>query len=494
MKKYRCLVCEYVYDPVKGDPDNGINPGTAFEDLPDDWICPVCGVGKDQFEVMEGDTQKEVEKEEMEMFCYQCSQTARGTGCTIQGVCGKSATAARLQDNLLFAIKGISAYLYHARELGYTDPEVDAFMERGFYSTLTNVNIDVPELINLALEAGKMNIKTMRLLKTALIETYGEPTPVQVPTGTVKGRGIVVTGHNLKALEEVLKQTEGTGINVYTHSELLPAHGYPQLKKYNHLVGQLGKSWFDQRDIFSKYSVAVLGTSNCVLPPRDTYRDRMFTTGVARLTEVEHIEGYDFSPLIEKAKSLPELPEEPGDVIYSTGFGASTVLSLAPKIKELVDAGKIRRFFLVGGCDAPLAKSPYYTEFVQKLPGDTVVLTLACGKFRMNQLPLGDIEGIPRLIDIGQCNDAIVGIDIVTALSDLFGLEINELPLTIVLSWMEQKAAAILWSLLYLGIKGIYLGPIAPAWVNEDIMNFLVENYNIKPISTPQEDIKEILG
>ncbi|WP_424354228.1 hydroxylamine reductase [Methanobacterium sp. MBAC-LM] len=494
MKKYRCLVCEYVYDPEKGDPDNGIDPGTAFDDLPDDWICPVCGVGKDQFEAMEKEKEKEVKKEEQEMFCYQCSQTARGTGCTIQGVCGKSATAARLQDNLLFAIKGISAYLYHARELGYTDPEVDAFMERGFYSTLTNVNIDVPELINLALEAGKMNIKTMRLLKTALIETYGEPTPVQVSTGTKKGRGIVATGHNLKALEEVLKQTEGTGINVYTHSELLPAHGYPKLRKYKHLAGQLGKSWFDQREVFSKYTVAILGTSNCVLPPRDDYRDRMFTTGVARLTGVQHIDGYDFSSLIEKAKSLPELPEEPGDTIYSTGFGASTVLSLAPKIKELVEAGKIRRFFLVGGCDAPLAKSPYYTEFVQKLPEDTVVLTLACGKFRMNQLPLGDIEGIPRLIDIGQCNDAIVGIDIVTALSDLFGLEVNELPLTIVLSWMEQKAAAILWSLLYLGIKGIYLGPIAPAWVNEDIMNFLVENYDIKPISTPEEDIKEILG
>ncbi len=494
MKKYRCLVCEYVYDPQKGDPDSGINPGTAFEDLPDDWICPVCGVGKDQFEAMEEEPQKEVKKEEQEMFCYQCSQTARGTGCTVQGVCGKSATAARLQDNLLFAIKGISAYLYHARELGYTDPEVDAFMERGFYSTLTNVNIDIPELINLALEAGKMNIKTMRLLKTALIETYGEPTPVQVSTGTKKGHGIVVTGHNLKSLEEVLKQVEGTGINVYTHSELLPAHGYPELRKYKHLVGQLGKSWFDQREIFSKYPVAILGTSNCVLPPRDDYRDRMFTTGVARLTGVEHIDGYDYSQLIEKAKSLPELPEEPGDVIYSTGFGASTILSLAPKIKELVEVGKIRRFFLVGGCDAPLAKSPYYTEFVEKLPEDTVVLTLACGKFRMNQLPLGDIEGIPRLIDIGQCNDAIVGIDIVTALSDLFGLEVNELPLTIVLSWMEQKAAAILWSLLYLGIKGIYLGPIAPAWVNEDIMNFLVENYDIRPISTPEDDIKEILG
>jgi hydroxylamine reductase len=494
MKKYRCLVCGYVYNPEKGDPDGGIAPGTAFEDLPDDWICPVCGAGKNLFEPMEEEVKKEVKKEEMEMFCYQCSQTARGTGCTVQGVCGKSATAARLQDNLLFAIKGISAYLYHARELGYTDEEVDAFMERGFYSTLTNVNIDISELISMALEAGKMNIKTMRLLKTALIETYGEPTPVEVNTGTKKGHGIVATGHSMKALEELLKQAEGTGINVYTHSELLPAHGYPELRKYDHLVGQLGKSWFDQRQVFSKYPVAILGTSNCVLPPREDYRDRMFTSGVARLTGVQHIDGYDFSPLIEKAKALPELPDEPGEKIFTTGFGASTILSLAPKIKELVESGKIRRFFLVGGCDAPLAKSPYYTEFVEKLPEDTVVLTLACGKFRMNYLPLGDIEGIPRLIDIGQCNDAIVGIDIVTALSELFGLEINELPLTIVLSWMEQKAAAILWSLLYLGIKGIYLGPIAPAWVNKDIMDFLVENYDIRPISTPEEDIKEILG
>ena len=493
MKKYRCLVCEYIYDPQKGDPDTGISPGTSFEDLPDDWICPICGVGKDQFEPME-EEKNEAKKEEMEMFCYQCSQTARGTGCTIKGVCGKEATAARLQDNLLFAIKGISAYLYHARELGYSDPEIDAFMERGFYSTLTNVNIDIPELINLALEAGEKNIKTMQLLKTALIETYGEPTPVEVNTGTKKGHGIVATGHSMKALEELLKQTEGTGINVYTHSELLPAHGYPELRKYDHLAGQLGKSWFDQRQVFSKYPVAILGTSNCVLPPKDDYRDRMFTSGVARLAGVQHIEGYDFSPVISTANSLPELEEEPGDKMMATGFGASTILALAPKIKELVEAGKIRRFFLVGGCDAPLAKSPYYTEFVEKLPEDTVVLTLACGKFRMNQLPLGDIEGIPRLIDLGQCNDAIVGIDIVTALSDLFGLEVNDLPLTFVLSWMEQKAAAILWSLLYLGIKGIYLGPIAPAWVNEDILNFLVENYDIKMISTPEEDIKEILG
>lgn len=433
-------------------------------------------------------------KEDLDMFCYQCSQTVGGNGCTVKGVCGKGATVARLQDNLLFAIKGISAYLYHARELGYTDPDVNGFLERGFYSTLTNVNQDAGDFVKLALEAGEMNIKTMQLLKKALIETYGEPEPAEVKTGTVKGRGIVATGHSLKALYELLKQTEGTGINVYTHSELLPAHGYPEFKKFDHLAGQLGGPWFDQRTTFSKYPVAILGTSNCVLMPKEDYKERIFTSGVAQLPGVQHVDSYDFAPIIEKAKSLPELPDEPGEKVFTTGFGASTVLSLAPKIKELVEAGKIRKFFVVGGCDSPLPKTSYYREFVKNLPEDTVVLTLACGKYRYNDLQLGDIEGIPRLIDLGQCNDAIVGIDIVAALSELFGLPINELPVTFVLSWMEQKAAAILWSLLALGIKGIFLGPIMPAWVNEDILTVLVENYDIKLIGDPVEDINSILG
>ena len=432
--------------------------------------------------------------EKLDMFCYQCSQTAGETGCTVRGVCGKEPTVARLQDNLLFAIKGISAYLYHARELGYTDPEVDAFLERGFYSTLTNVNFDAAEFVNLALEAGEMNIKTMNLLKKAHIETYGEPVPTEVKVGSVKGPGIIATGHSMKALAELLKQTEGTGVNVYTHSELLPAHGYPGLHKYEHLVGQIGGPWFDQKKTFSKYSAAILGTSNCVLLPLDDYKDRIFTSGVAQLPGVQHIEDYDFSPVIEKAKSLPELEDEPRDTVLTTGFGLSTVLSLAGKIKELVEAGKIRHFFVVGGCDSPKPQAKYYTEFVEKLPQDTVVLTLACGKYRFNDMDLGDIEGVPRLIDLGQCNDAGVGIEIVAALSELFGMEINDLPLTFVLSWMEQKAAAILWSLLYLGIKDMYIGPIIPGWVNEDILNVLVENYNLTPIGNPEEDIKKMLG
>ena len=434
------------------------------------------------------------EKERLDMFCYQCSQTARGTGCTVKGVCGKEATVARLQDNLLLTTKGMAAYLYHARELGYTDTKIDAFLERAFYATFTNVNFDAEDLVQMAIEAGETNIRTMRLLKKAHNETYGEPEPTKVQTGTVKGRGIIATGHGLKALEELLKQTEGTGINVYTHSELLPAHGYPGLKKYKHLVGNLGKAWFDQKQLFSKYPVAILGTSNCVLLPREEYRDRMFTTGPARLPGVQHIAGYDYTPVIEKAKSLPELEEKPGDVILTTGFSKSVVLSLTDKIKQLVEAGKIRHFFLVGGCDSPLRKAEYYREFVQKLPQDTVILTLACGKFRFNDLNLGDIDGIPRLIDLGQCNDSIVAIEIAQALAELFSVGINELPLTLVLSWMEQKAVAILWSLLALGIKGIYLGPILPAWVNDDILKVLRENHDLRLIGNPEEDIKQILS
>ena len=434
------------------------------------------------------------DKERLDMFCYQCSQTARGTGCTVRGVCGKVPTVARLQDNLLLASKGMAAYLYHARELGYTDTEVDAFLERAFYATFTNVNFDAEELVRLAVEAGEMNVRTMRLLKRAHIETYGEPEPTEVQTGTVKGHGIIATGHGLKALEELLKQTEGTGINVYTHSELLPAHGYPGLKKYSHLAGNLGKAWFDQKKLFSRYPVAILGTSNCVLIPKEEYRDRMFTTGPARLPGVQHIAGYDYTPVIEKARSLPELDEEPGDVVLTTGFSKSGVLSLKDKIKQLVEAGKIRHFFLVGGCDSPHKKARYYREFVQLLPHDTIILTLACGKFRINDLDLGDIEGIPRLIDLGQCNDSIVAIDIAAALAEAFGVGINELPLTLVLSWMEQKAVAILWSLLALGIKGIYLGPILPAWVNDDILKVLREDYDLRLIGDPKEDIRQMLS
>ena len=432
--------------------------------------------------------------QDWKMFCYQCSQTAGGKGCTVSGVCGKKPTVSRLQDNLLFIIKGISAYLHHARELGYTDPEVEHFLADGFYATLTNVNFDPERFVQYSLEAGRMNLKVMQLLKKAHIENYGEPTPTEVETGTKKGKGIIVTGHSMKALEELLKQTEGKDINIYTHSEMLPAHGYPGLRKYKHLVGNLGRAWYDQKELFSQYPAAILGTSNCVLLPKDEYKDRMFTMGVTGLPGVKHIQGYDFSPILERLKELPELEEQPGEIKLKTGFGKSTILSLADKIKELVEKGKIKHFFLVGGCDSPTNRNNYYREFVKQLPLDTVVLTLACGKYRINDLDLGEIDGIPRLIDLGQCNDSIVVIEIAQALAELFGVGINELPLSLILMWMEQKAIAIFWTLLYLGIKNIYIGPILPAWVNEDILKVLVSGYNVKLISEPEKDLARILN
>ena len=431
--------------------------------------------------------------QDLKMFCYQCSQTAKGTGCTVNGVCGKTPLIARLQDNLIYAMKGISAYNYHANELGAHDEDVDAFLTEGLYTTLTNVNFDAQNLIDMGLKAGEANVKVMKLLKDAHIEHYGEPEPAEVKVGAQEGPGILVTGHDLKALEELLKQTEGTGVNVYTHSEMLPAHGYPELKKYESLKGELGGSWIDQKKTFSKYNVAVLGTTNCVLPPKKEYKDRFFTIGIPKLEDVPVIENYDFTPVIEKAKELGSLEPEELTTI-TTGFGVSTVLSLADKIKELVEKGKIKRFFLVGGCDSPNPKMDYYREFVKNLPKDTVILTLACSKFRFNDLDLGDIEGVPRLIDMGQCNDAIAAVDIALALCDLFNVELNELPLTIVLSWMEQKAAAILWSLFYLGKKDILIGPVLPAWANDDIVNVLVDTFNLTPIGDPKKDIERIMG
>lgn len=429
------------------------------------------------------------------MFCYQCSQAARGIGCDIKGVCGKDPTLARLQDNLIYSIQGMSGYLYRARRLGFAPPlpEIDDFVSRSFYTMFTNVNFDPESYLELAIESGRMNLKGMRLLKVAYIERYGEPEPTKVETGIKKGRGIIVTGHGLKVLEELLKQTEGTGINVYTHSEMLPAHAYPEFKKYKHLAGNLGKSWHDQRRLFAQYPMAILGTSNCVLIPLDEYRDRFFTTGPARLPGIAHISGYDYTPVIEKARLLPELEEKPGETILTTGYSRSVVLSLKDKIRKLVEQGKIRHFFLVGGCDSPTSKMNYYREFVKLLPKDTIVLTLGCGKFRCNDLDLGEIEGIPRLIDLGQCNDTIVAIDIASGLAEVLGLEMKDLPLTLVLCWMNQDAIAILWSLIALELTRIYLGPVPPAWANEGILDVLKGRYGIKLIGKPEDDINEML-
>lgn len=430
----------------------------------------------------------------MTVYCNQCQQTLDGVACTRAGVCGKSPDVQSLQENLLYSLKGISAYAYHARELGHTDPEIDAFLAEGLYSTLTNVDFDLERFLGLNLKAGRLTLKVMELLRRAHVEAFGEMQPAQVPTGTFRGHGIVVTGHDLKALYELLKQTEGKGIDVYTHSEMLPAHAYPKLHAFPHLKGNLGKAWFDQRTLFKNFPGAILGTSNCVLTPLPEYRDRMFTHGIAGLPGVRHLEDYDFTPLVEKALSLPELPEAPGAVTLTTGFSDRNVLPLAEKIIAAVKAGKIRHFFLVAGCDAPGRDREYYREFVRTAPKDTVILTLACGKFRFNDLDLGTIDGLPRLIDLGQCNDALSAIRIAGALAEAFGCTVNDLPLTLVLSWMEQKAVAILMSLFALGIKGIYLGPTIPAWLTPNVVAALQKEFDLRLTGEPASDLAKMLG
>lgn len=428
------------------------------------------------------------------MFCNQCQQALGGVACTKSGACGKNPDIQSLQENLLYSLKGISAYAYHAREFGLSDPEVDAFLAEGLYSTLTNVDFDLGRFLALNLKAGQMTLKVMALLRRAHVENLGEMQPVEVSTGTFKGRGILVTGHNLKALYELLKQTEGKGINVYTHSEMLPAHAYPKLHAFPHLKGNLGKAWFDQRTLFASFPGAILGTSNCVLTPAAEYRDRMFTSGIAGVPGAAHIDGYDFTPLIEKALSLPELPDAPGETTLVTGFADTNVLPLADKIIAAVKAGKIRHFFLVGGCDAPGQNREYYREFVRTAPKDTVILTLACGKFRFNDLDLGTIDGLPRLIDLGQCNDALSAINIAAALAGAFECTVNDLPLTLVLSWMEQKAAAILMSLFHLGLKGIYLGPTVPAWLTPNVIEVLQKEFDLRLTGEPRSDLAKMLG
>jgi hydroxylamine reductase len=427
------------------------------------------------------------------MFCYQCEQTAKGTGCTKSGVCGKNPDIASIQDALIIALKGVGAYAFHARELGARDEQVDAFFAEGLFSTLTNVNFNLDSHIKLLLKAGEMNLRAMELLDKANVEHFGEMEPTKVQVGTKSGPGILVTGHDFLDLYELLKQTEGKGINVYTHGEMLPGLAYPELNKFPHLVGNYGTAWQNQKKEFEEFSGAILGTTNCVLIPRDSYRDRMFTCGIADLPDVVHIQDRDFTPVIEKALSLPPLEENIGPTT-TTGFHHNAVLKIADKIVAAVKAGKIRHFFVVGGCDGTRSSRSYYTEFVEKLPQDCVVLTLGCGKYRFNYLDMGDIDGIPRVLDMGQCNNAYSAIQVAVALADAFDCEVNDLPLSIVLSWFEQKAVSVLLTLLHLGIKDIRLGPTLPAFLTPNVIQVLQDNYNLQPITTPEEDIKTLLG
>lgn len=521
----------------------------------------------------------------MSMFCFQCEQTAKGEGCQIQGVCGKQASSAGLQDEIVSKIKELAFYANQLRQKEYINKKADLAMIEGLFTTVTNVNFDddrlkkvkdtiqihidelkalvnldykplpssvaerktllgedihslheiiiyglkgaaayydhakilgyeddkiisdfwkvldflnnknatADELFEKVLKVGEINFKVMELLDEANTTTYGSPEPTKVRITPVKGKAIVVSGHDLKDLEELLKQTEGTGINVYTHGEMLPCNAYPALKKYSHLAGNYGGAWQDQQREFKEFPGAILMTTNCLQNPHG-YEDRIFTTGLVAWPNVKHVHRSDFSPVIEaalKEKGFEDVPEEK---FITIGFSRNSILSVAPVVVNAVKTGRIRHFFLIGGCDGAKSGRNYYTEFAQKVPQDCVILTLACGKYRFNKLDFGNIGGIPRLLDIGQCNDAYSAIKIALALAEAFETDVNSLPLSMILSWYEQKAVAILLTLLYLGIQNIRLGPSLPAFISPNVLNILVEKYNIKPITTPDEDLKEILG
>ena len=511
----------------------------------------------------------------MSMFCFQCEQTAKGTGCQIKGVCGKKAETAALLDILsgelvglantagnmpdegvfrllidglftavtnvnfddgairrqidavraaskneaydmallwgenedirslksllLFGLRGMAAYAHHAYILGKTDHTVDEFFRKGLVAI--GADTAAEELLALVMELGGVNLRCMELLEEANTEAYGNPEPTKVGCTIEAGPFVVISGHDLHDLKLLLEQTQNKGINIYTHGEMLPAHGYPELKKYPQLKGNFGTAWQNQQSEFDALPAPILFTTNCLMPPKASYADRVFTTSVVAYPGMAHIgEDKDFAPLIEKALELGGYAQprkmtgiNGGETLY-TGFGKNTVLSAADKIIGAVKAGAIRHFFLVGGCDGAKPGRNYYTEFVKQTPEDTVILTLACGKYRFNDLDIGEIGGFPRIMDMGQCNDAYGAVKVAVALSEAFGCSVNELPLTLVLSWYEQKAVCILLTLLSLGIKNIYIGPSLPAFVSPNILNVLVDKFALTPISTPEADLKKILG
>lgn len=398
-----------------------------------------------------------------------------------------------LQELLLYGVKGTAAYAHHAQVLGLESDEVYGFFHEAL-AYLERGKPEVAELLRMNLRCGEINLRVMELLDQAHTSTYGHPEPTPVRVEPLRGKAILVSGHDLKDLEALLEQTAGTGINVYTHGEMLPAHGYPGLRKYKHLVGNYGGAWQDQAREFDAFPGAILMTTNCIQQPRSTYKDRIFTTGLVAWPGVKHVQRDNFKPVIEAALAAPGFESDGPDKTILTGFARKSVLSVADKVIEAVKAGHIRHFFLVGGCDGAKPGRNYYTDFVQNAPADTVILTLACGKYRFNHLDLGDIGGIPRLLDIGQCNDAYSAIQIAVALAQAFGTDVNSLPLSLVLSWYEQKAVAILLTLLHLGIRNIRLGPSLPPFVSPNVLQVLVEKFNVMPITTAEQDLNAILS
>ncbi len=421
------------------------------------------------------------------MFCDQCEQTFRGTACTDVGVCGKNADVESLQKILLYGLKGLAAYKHHARRLGKTDPEVEAFIEEALFATITNVNFDLHSLLAMVLECGRMNLRTMQLLNDGHVEVLGQPGPVEVTEGIQSGPGILVTGHDMVDLRDLLEQTAGTGVNVYTHGEMLPAHSYPELRKHPHLKGHYGDAWQKQRDEFERFGGPIVATTNCVLIPRDgsTYLERFHMLRTTAVPGAPVIQGNDFSAVIAQALAIGDL--KPTPLRKSTvGFHWTAILGLADKIVEAVKDGRIKRFFVIGGCDGAEPGRNYFADYAAAAPAESLILTLGCGKFRIRNhdygtIRLGDVD-VPRLLDMGQCNDAYGAIQVALALAKVFECGVNDLPLTLVISWFEQKAVAVLLTLLHLGVKGIRLGPALPAFVTPNVLAILQEHYNLQPI------------
>jgi len=415
------------------------------------------------------------------------------------GVCGKDPDVQALQETLLYGLKGMAAYAHHARRLGMVDEEVDAFTEEALFATVTNVNFDMASLFELVLECGRKNLRVMQMLDEGHVKRFGKPSPATVFEGTKPGPGILVTGHDMVDLADLLQQSAGSGVNVYTHGEMLPAHMYPELRKHKHLVGHFGGAWQKQRKEFKRFTGAVLATTNCVLIPPDDYKDRLFTTRVTAVPGGTRLTSNDFSVVIRKAKESAPLTDAPAGQ-STVGFHHSVILGLADKIVAAVKAGKLRRFFVIGGCDGAEPGRNYFSDFAKNTPKDTVILTLGCGKYRIREHDYGTIQldgagPIPRLLDMGQCNDAYGAVQVASALAGAFNCTVNDLPLTIVLSWFEQKAVAVLLTLLALGVKGIRIGPAAPAFLTPNVLQVLKDKFDLQLIgSDPVADLNKAMA
>lgn len=430
------------------------------------------------------------------MFCDQCEQTFRGTGCVERGICGKDPDVESVQKILLYGLKGMAAYKHHARRLGKTDPEVEAFIEEALFATMTNVNFDLGALVEMALECGRMNLKTMQLLNDGHVENFGTPEPTEVTEGIQEGPGILVTGHDLMDLKDLLVQAQGAGVNVYTHGEMLPGHSYPGLKRFPHLKGHFGSAWQKQRVEFERFGGPILGTTNCVLIPWDsnTYLDRFYTTRTTAVPGATRITDNNYGPIIERALEIG--PLKPTELKTSTiGFHYTQILNLADTLVKAFKDGDIRHVFLIGGCDGAEPGRNYYADFAQNTPMDSLVLTLGCGKYRIRDYDYGTVAGLPRFLDMGQCNDAYGAIQVALALAKAFECGVNDLPLSLMISWFEQKAVAVLLTLLYLDVHNIHLGPNLPAFVTPNVLALLQKKYGLKPVGTDAKaDVEALLA